>query len=87
MKSIYKKKRISKTIMAREFDRKFNQGRDISAHLDFKRAAVVKRVNVDFPGWMVTILDGEALKLNVSRQAVIKMWIRDRIDPSHHVSL
>jgi hypothetical protein len=47
----------------------------------------VRRVNVDFPDWMIKMLDQEALKLNVSRQAVIKMWIRERLDPHRRLTL
>ncbi|MBI4056391.1 MAG: CopG family transcriptional regulator [Elusimicrobia bacterium] len=68
---------------AKEFDFKFEQGKDITPYLNFKEATVVKRVNVDFPIWMVELLDREALKLNISRQAVIKMWIHDRLTHSH----
>ncbi|MFH1724704.1 MAG: hypothetical protein ABII00_08785 [Elusimicrobiota bacterium] len=57
-----------------------------SSHLDFKKATVVKSVDVDFPAWMVDLLDKEAVKLNVSRQAVIKMWILDSLDPSHRAT-
>lgn len=51
----------------------------MSLFLDFEKATVVRRVNVDFPAWMIERLDQEAAKLNVSRQAVIKMWISDRL--------
>jgi len=54
--------------------------------LDLKKAIVVQRVNVDFPSWMVDMLDQEAVKLNVSRQAIIKMWIRERLDPGHRIT-
>lgn len=74
-----KKRKSKKEITAKEFDAKFERGEDISPYLDFDKAVVVKRVNVDFPSWMIESLDKEASKLNVSRQAVIKMWINDRI--------
>jgi hypothetical protein len=66
-------------ITAEEFDRRFEGGEDITGFLDFKKATVVKRVNVDFPVWMIERLDNEALKLNISRQAVIKMWIHEHL--------
>ena len=66
-------------ISAKEFDKLFEQGKDISTHLDFAKATVVKRVNVDFPAWMVKGLDREAVKLNISRQAVIKMWVHEHL--------
>ena len=77
------KKKNLKKISAAQFDAKFERGEDIFPYLDFDKATVVKRVNVDFPAWMVDRLDQEALKLNVSRQAVIKMWIHDRMNPAH----
>ena len=86
MKAMSKAKKTSK-ITAAAFDRKFDRGEDISAYLDLKDATVVQRVNVDFPSWMVEMLDHEAIKMNVSRQAIIKMWIRERLDPSHRITL
>lgn len=73
------KKKKTKTISSDEFDAKFDVGKDISAHLDIAAAVVVQRVNVDFPQWMIKLLDNQANQLNVSRQAVIKMWIHDRL--------
>ncbi|HWV56538.1 MAG TPA: hypothetical protein VNZ57_03620 [Longimicrobiales bacterium] len=56
----------------------------MTAELDLARARRVarpmKRVNVDFPEWMVGALDREARRLGVPRQSVIKMWIADRLD-------
>jgi hypothetical protein len=68
-----------KTISAKEFDAKFDRGEDITPYLDFDSMVVVRRVNVDFPDWMIKRLDQEAQKLNISRQAVIKMWLSDRM--------
>jgi len=39
-----------------------------------------RRVNVDFPAWMVESLDKEAKRLGVTRQSVIKMWIAERLE-------
>jgi hypothetical protein len=87
MKTISGTKKMSKRISAQAFDEKFDREEDISNFLDLKKAVVVQRVNVDFPKWMVKMLDQEAVKLNVSRQAIIKMWIRERLDPSHRLTL
>lgn len=69
---------------AAEFDRKFDAGEDISEYVDWSQARRVeadpKRVNVDFPQWMVASLDDEAKRLAVTRQSVIKTWIADRLD-------
>lgn len=63
-------------ITAKEFDRRFEAGEDISEFVDWKSARrpgrEAQRVNVDFPVWMVTAMDEEAGRLGVSRQALIK---------------
>ena len=82
MNTSKKTKRI-KTISARTFDAKFDRGEDIFPYLDFDKAIVVKRVNVDFPTWMIHRLDKEASKLNVSRQAIIKMWVHEHLTQTH----
>ena len=70
---------------AREFDAAFDDNEvDIVDQLDFTRARRpgrdVQRVNVDFPTWMVTSLDAEATRLGITRQAIIKTWIAERLD-------
>jgi hypothetical protein len=87
MRTVSRAKRTNKRIKATAFDEKFDKGEDITGFLDLKNATVVQRVNVDFPLWMVDMLDREAIKLNVSRQAIIKMWIRERLDPSRRLTL
>lgn len=66
-----------------EFDAKFDAGEDITAMVDWSRARrpndQPKRVNVDFPTWVVEALDKQASHLGVSRQALIKMWIAERL--------
>jgi hypothetical protein len=81
-----KKLKRAKRISAEEFDRLFDEGKDITPYLDFKKAVFVDRVNVDFPVWMIKRLDREATKLNVSRQAIIKMWIHDRLMSQHRAA-
>lgn len=78
--------RAGKKISAAVFDERFESGEDITGFLDLKKATVVQRVNVDFPSWMVDLLDQEAIKLNVSRQAIIKMWVRERLDPARRIT-
>jgi hypothetical protein len=73
-----------KTIKASEFDRRFDDGEDVSEFVDFATARrpnlESKRVNVDFPAWVVASLDREARRLGVTRQALIKMWIAERLE-------
>ena len=68
---------------AREFDKKFDDGEDISQELDLANARrpeqAQKRVNVDFPIWMIQQLDKEAKRLGVPRQSIIKVWVAERL--------
>lgn len=68
---------------ASELDKKFDEGEDITDFLDLKRAKRTvqeqKRVNVDFPVWMIHSLDKEAKRLGVTRQSIIKVWISERL--------
>jgi hypothetical protein len=69
---------------AKNFDQQFDDAVDITAYLDASKAKRVlqtqKRVNVDFPTWMVDSLDREARKLGVTRQSVIKVWLAERLE-------
>lgn len=69
---------------AREFDKRFDENEDISRHLDMKKARRTsqeqKRVNVDFPIWMIQLLDKEAKRLGVPRQSIIKVWVAERLE-------
>ena len=69
---------------ANEFDKKFDDGKDITKYLDMSKARrpglKQKRVNVDFPLWMVHLLDKEAKRLGVPRQSIIKVWVAERME-------
>jgi hypothetical protein len=69
---------------ARDFDKRFDSGEDISKYLDMTKAKRPKqehkRVNVDFPLWMIHRLDKEARRLGVPRQSIIKVWVADRLE-------
>jgi len=71
-------------VKAQTFDKKFDEGDDISRHLDLKKAKrpehQQKRVNVDFPLWMIQLLDKEAKRLGVPRQSIIKVWVAERLE-------
>lgn len=75
---------VKKMISVEEFDRMFDDGEDISAYLDWSSARRInqeaKRVNVDMPAHMVAKLDHHAKKRGVTRQALIKMWLSDRLE-------
>ena len=69
---------------AEELDKKFDAGEDITQYLDLSRARrpeqEQKRVNVDFPLWMIHSLDKEAKRLGVPRQSIIKLWVAERLE-------
>lgn len=69
---------------AKKFDSDFDQGKDISGALDLSKARRPKqeqrRVNVDFPTWMIEMLDKEAGRLGVTRQSIIKVWLAERLE-------
>lgn len=69
---------------AEELDEMFDRGDDITPYLDPTKIRrpnqEPRRVNVDFPVWMVNSLDREAKRLGVTRQALIKVWIAERLD-------
>jgi hypothetical protein len=69
---------------AEEFDRLFDDGENISSSLDLGSARrpglEQRRVNVDFPVWMIESLEREAKRLGVTRQSIIKVWIAERLE-------
>jgi hypothetical protein len=69
---------------AKEFDDKFDRGEDVTSALDLSQARrpteEQRRVNVDFPAWMIESLDREARRLGVTRQSIIKVWIAERLE-------
>ncbi len=71
---------------AKDFDREFDSGADVTGHLDTANARrpglEQKRVNVDFPVWMIRSLDREAKRLGVPRQSLIKVLIARHLDAS-----
>lgn len=70
----------------KEFEPRFDAGEDLTAALDLSQAKPVqqvqKRVNVDFPTWMIDALDREASRMGVTRQSLIKVWLAERLTAS-----
>ena len=68
----------------KDFEQQFEDNVDITASLDLSKAKRVlqeqKRVNVDFPTWMIESLDREAGRLGVTRQSIIKIWLAERLE-------
>ncbi len=73
---------------AKELDKKFDRGEDITEFLDLSKAKRPgqdqRRVNVDFPVWMIQRLDKEAKRLGVPRQSIIKIWIAERLERAEY---
>jgi hypothetical protein len=69
---------------AKSFDKKFDSGKEVLDELDLKTARrpnqEQRRVNVDFPTWMIESLDREASRLGVTRQSIIKVWLAERLE-------
>jgi len=69
---------------AKDFDKKFDRNEDILNHLDLTKAKRLnqeqRRVNVDFPIWMIESLDKEAKRMGVARQSIIKIWTAERLE-------
>jgi hypothetical protein len=74
-----------KSISAEEFDILFDDGGELGEYLKMDQATrpglESRRVNIDFPAWMVQALDHEAQRLGVTRQSVIKFWISEKLNP------
>ena len=72
---------------AKKLEKKFDNNEDITKYLDVSKARrpvqEQKRVNVDFPTWMIHSLDKEAKRLGVPRQSIIKIWIAERLEKLH----
>ena len=73
---------------AKTFDRKFDEGKDITNALDLTKAKrsrqEQRRVNVDFPTWMIDRLDKEARRVGVTRQSIIKIWLSERLEQASY---
>lgn len=73
---------------AEEFDEKFDRGEDVTSDLDLGSARrpgyEQRRVNVDFPVWMIESLDREAKRLGVTRQSIIKVWLAECLEGRGH---
>lgn len=69
---------------AKELERRFDNGEDVTKYLEMSAARrpgqVIKRVNVDFPEWMIQALDKEARRLGVPRQSIVKVWVAERLE-------
>jgi hypothetical protein len=69
---------------ATNFDKKFDDGESVIEHLDLSKARrpaeEQKRINMEIPVWMLEALDRESKRLGVTRQAIIKLWLAERLE-------
>ena len=74
---------------AEEFERRFDEGEDVTPFFDMasiRRPGVEpRRVNVDFPEWMVAELDWQSRLIGVSRQALVKLWVSERFQKEQQI--
>jgi hypothetical protein len=79
-----------KKVKAKDFDAAFDRGDDVTKYLDKSKArrvnAQLKRVNIDFPVWVIDSLDKEARRLGITRQSLVKMWIAEKLKTDNQVS-
>ena len=75
------------TMTAQEFEKRFDEGEDITPYSDkatIRRPGLeARRVNVDFPEWIIEKLDVQSKLIGVSRQSLIKFWISERVQEEH----
>jgi hypothetical protein len=77
------------TMTAQEFEQRFDEGEDITPFIDMSSirhpGVEPRRVNVDFPEWMIEKLDWQSRLIGVSRQALVKLWISERIQKEQQI--
>lgn len=77
------KKNKGKKMKAEDFDRAFDEGKDVTKYLDLKSAKVkqpIQRINIDMPQEILDKVDQEADRIGVPRTSLIKLWIAERLD-------
>ncbi len=78
-----------KKVKAKDFDDAFERGEDVTKYLDKSKTRRVnselKRVNIDFPIWVIQSLDKEARRLGITRQSLVKMWIAEKFKAKNRV--
>jgi hypothetical protein len=79
-----------KKVKAKDFDDAFDRGENVTKYLDKSKArrvnAELKRVNIDFPVWVIDSLDKEARRSGITRQSLVKMWIAEKFKNDNQVS-
>lgn len=77
------------TMKAKDFEKRFDAGEDITPYIDkasIRRPGLeARRVNIDFPEWVIEELDAQSKVIGVSRQSLIKLWISERIQREHQI--
>ena len=74
-----------------EFDRRFDSGEDIHDLIDISRATVIHhgekvRIILDIAEWLVKDIDDISQQIGVDREALIKVWLHERIKQEKRLS-
>ena len=75
-------KKSTKKITSKDFDKRFDKGKDVAHFLDTGKAKInkkIQRVNIDFPIFLLAEIDKEARKIGVARTALIKLWLSEKL--------
>ena len=79
-----------KKVKSKDFEAAFDRGDDVTKYLNKSKArrvnAELKRVNIDFPVWVIESLDKEARRLGITRQSLVKMWIAEKFKHDNQAS-
>ena len=79
-----------KKVKAKDFDEAFDRGENVTTYLDKSKTrrvnAELRRVNIDFPTWVIASLDKEARRLGITRQSLVKMWIAEKFNQNNKAS-
>ena len=77
------KGKAKKKIKAGEFDKAFDEGRNVTKYLDLKSAKArhpLQRINIDIPQEILEKVDREATRIGVTRTSLVKLWIAKHVD-------
>jgi hypothetical protein len=71
--------KVKKTISTKELEEKFDRGESVLEYFDKESAMLIKKINVDFPVWMIDELDKEACRIGIARQALIRVLVDEKL--------
>lgn len=66
-------------------DEAFDNGEDVLQYFDISKARLqdpvvpTKKININIPQWLIDELDKQASSLAISRNAIINVWLAERV--------